>query len=142
MIAARGEQKASQALKEAADVINESPFAIQLRYLQTLSTISAEKNSTIIFPLPVDMLTQFMHRKPYSTSISAIHSSTTSAVELGGSGEGGVVGGGGNNSSDSSHVRASASERQGLGVPPPARRFQVGEASSTPPSATNEAFAV
>ncbi|KAL3317486.1 hypothetical protein Ciccas_003851, partial [Cichlidogyrus casuarinus] len=63
VIAAEGENQASRALKEAADVINESPFAVQLRYLQTLSTISAEKNSTIIFPLPVDLVTHFM-RKP------------------------------------------------------------------------------
>jgi len=62
VIAAEGEQKASRALKEAADVIAESPAAIQLRYLQTLNTISAEKNSTIIFPLPVDLLQSFMGR--------------------------------------------------------------------------------
>ncbi|CAH8837387.1 unnamed protein product [Trichobilharzia szidati] len=61
VIAAEGEWKASRALKEAADVITLSPFAVQLRYLQTLSTISAEKNSTIIFPLPVDLVTHFMH---------------------------------------------------------------------------------
>jgi len=47
---------AAKALKEAAEVIQESPQALQLRYLQTLQTISAEKNSTIIFPLPIDML--------------------------------------------------------------------------------------
>ncbi|PAA88047.1 hypothetical protein BOX15_Mlig017186g1 [Macrostomum lignano] len=62
VIAAEGEQKASRALKEAADVINESPFALQLRYLQTLNTISAEKNSTIIFPLPLEILAHFMHK--------------------------------------------------------------------------------
>ena len=56
VIAAEGEQKASRALKEASDVISESPAALQLRYLQTLTHISAEKNSTIIFPLPIDML--------------------------------------------------------------------------------------
>lgn len=56
MIAAEGEMNAARALKEASDVISESPQALQLRYLQTLQTISAEKNSTIIFPLPVDML--------------------------------------------------------------------------------------
>ncbi|XP_013412686.1 band 7 protein AGAP004871 [Lingula anatina] len=56
VIAAEGEQKAARALKEAADVIAESPSALQLRYLQTLNSISAEKNSTIIFPLPVDLL--------------------------------------------------------------------------------------
>jgi erythrocyte band 7 integral membrane protein len=59
VIAAEGEQKASRALKEAADVINESPSALQLRYLQTLSQISAEKNSTIIFPLPIELLNAF-----------------------------------------------------------------------------------
>ena len=60
VIAAEGEQKASRALKEAADVINESNSALQLRYLQTLNQISAEKNSTIIFPLPIDILKGFM----------------------------------------------------------------------------------
>lgn len=61
MIAAEGEHKAARALKEAADVISESASALQLRYLQTLNTISAEKNSTIIFPLPIDFLKSFMH---------------------------------------------------------------------------------
>ena len=59
VIAAEGEQKASRALKEASDIISESPAALQLRYLQTLSTISAEKNSTIIFPLPIELLSHF-----------------------------------------------------------------------------------
>jgi len=52
VIAAEGEQKASRQLKEAADVMATSPVALQLRYLQTLTQISAEKNSTIIFPVP------------------------------------------------------------------------------------------
>jgi len=56
VIAAEGEMNAACALKDAAEIISESPQAIQLRYLQTLQTISAEKNSTIIFPLPIDML--------------------------------------------------------------------------------------
>ncbi|CAG7658094.1 unnamed protein product [Allacma fusca] len=60
VIAAEGEQKASRALKEASDVMSESPAALQLRYLQTLTTISAEKNSTVIFPLPVDLIMQLM----------------------------------------------------------------------------------
>ncbi|GFR79326.1 erythrocyte band 7 integral membrane protein [Elysia marginata] len=62
VIAAEGEQKASRALKEAADVMCETPAALQLRYLQTLNTISAEKNSTIIFPLPIDMLQGFLKK--------------------------------------------------------------------------------
>jgi erythrocyte band 7 integral membrane protein len=40
-------------LKDAADVIMQSPTALQLRYLQTLTTIASEKNSTIVFPIPV-----------------------------------------------------------------------------------------
>ena len=55
VIAAEGEQKASGALKEAADVIHQSPHALQLRYLQTLNSISAEHNSTIIFPMPISL---------------------------------------------------------------------------------------
>uniref|UniRef100_A0A914YFI2 Prohibitin n=1 Tax=Panagrolaimus superbus TaxID=310955 RepID=A0A914YFI2_9BILA len=62
VIVAEGEQKASRALKEAAEVIAESPSALQLRYLQTLNSISAEKNSTIIFPFPIDLLSSFLHR--------------------------------------------------------------------------------
>ena len=62
MIAAEGEMNASRKLKEAADVMSESPNALQLRYLQTLNTISAEKNSTIIFPLPIDMISSMMKK--------------------------------------------------------------------------------
>jgi erythrocyte band 7 integral membrane protein len=63
VISAEGEQKASIALKEAADTINKSPIAIQLRYLQTLTHISAEKNSTIIFPVPIEMMRHFAGKK-------------------------------------------------------------------------------
>ena len=56
MIAAEGEQRASKALKEAADVMSTSGTALQLRYLQTLNSVAAEKNSTIIFPIPIDMM--------------------------------------------------------------------------------------
>ncbi len=62
VISAEGEQKASVALKEAADIINQSPIALQLRYLQTLTHVSAEKNSTIIFPVPIEMLSQFVNK--------------------------------------------------------------------------------
>ncbi|KAA0703950.1 Erythrocyte band 7 integral membrane protein [Triplophysa tibetana] len=63
VIAAEGEMNASRALKEASLVISESPSGLQLRYLQTLSNIAAEKNSTIIFPLPMDIISHFMHKK-------------------------------------------------------------------------------
>ena len=56
VIAAEGEQKASKALKEASDIISESPNALQLRYLQTLTNISASNNQTVVFPLPIDFL--------------------------------------------------------------------------------------
>ncbi|KAM4664389.1 stomatin-like [Discoglossus pictus] len=60
VIAAEGEMNASRALKEASIVLSDSPAALQLRYLQTLNTIAAEKNSTIIFPLPIDLLQGLM----------------------------------------------------------------------------------
>ncbi|VDN12959.1 unnamed protein product [Dibothriocephalus latus] len=62
VIAAEGEHKSSTALKEAANVLMESPFALHLRYLQTLNAISAEKNSTIIFPLPLGLLGSLLGR--------------------------------------------------------------------------------
>ncbi|KAL3871687.1 hypothetical protein ACJMK2_039671 [Sinanodonta woodiana] len=61
VIAAEGEQKAAKALKEAAEIMTQSKAALQLRYLQTLSSISAEKNSTIIFPIPIDIVSHFIH---------------------------------------------------------------------------------
>merc|ERR1719500_1026221 len=60
VIAAEGEHKASRALRQAAEVIMDNPAALQLRYLQTLNSISAENNSTIIFPVPIDILSEFM----------------------------------------------------------------------------------
>ena len=56
VIAAEGEQKASAALKAASEIISGSQSALQLRYLQTLNTISVEKNSTIIFPIPMNII--------------------------------------------------------------------------------------
>ena len=53
----------SRALKEAAEVIAESPHALQLRYLQTLNAIAAEKNSTIIFPLPIELTSSLIPKK-------------------------------------------------------------------------------
>ncbi|XP_070811736.1 stomatin-like [Pituophis catenifer annectens] len=63
VIAAEGEMNASRALQKAAAIISENPAALQLRYLQTLTTIAAEKNSTIIFPLPLDILHSFTSPK-------------------------------------------------------------------------------
>jgi len=60
VITAEGEQKASKSLAEASRVMAGSCAALQIRYLQTLSNISAEKNSTVIFPLPLDMVKNIM----------------------------------------------------------------------------------
>lgn len=62
VIHADGEFEASKRLLEAAQILTKEPQAMQLRYLQTLSNISEEKNSTIVFPFPVEML-EFMKRK-------------------------------------------------------------------------------
>lgn len=59
IIHAEGEFQASTKLSEAAGVISKNPIALQLRYLQTLGEIGAGKNSTIVFPLPIDLVTAF-----------------------------------------------------------------------------------
>jgi len=67
VIHASGEAEAAEKLVEAATQLNEQPESMQLRYLQTLTEIAGEKNSTIVFPLPVDMLETFnkmLGRKP------------------------------------------------------------------------------
>jgi regulator of protease activity HflC (stomatin/prohibitin superfamily) len=60
IINADGEFQAAQKLTEAAELIQKHPIALQLRFMQTLSEISVEKNSTIIFPVPIDLLSLFM----------------------------------------------------------------------------------
>ena len=60
VIHAQGEFEASQRLKEASDVMTQSPYTLQLRYLQTLSEIAVEHNSTILFPMPIDLLSPFL----------------------------------------------------------------------------------
>jgi len=62
VVAAEGEFKAAKNLKEASDVLSESPAALQLRYLQTLTSIASEKNSTIVFPLPMDLIGNLMNK--------------------------------------------------------------------------------
>jgi regulator of protease activity HflC (stomatin/prohibitin superfamily) len=60
VIHAEGEYEASRRLAEAGAVMSEQPTTLQLRYLQTLTEIASEKNSTVVFPIPVDMITMFM----------------------------------------------------------------------------------
>lgn len=59
VISAEGEKKAAVALRNAAVTLSESPTALQLRYFQTLTIIAAEKNSTIIFPIPMELMSSF-----------------------------------------------------------------------------------
>ncbi len=63
IINAEGEQQAAQKLQEAAQIIQDFPVAIQLRFLQTLSEIATENNSTTIFPVPIDLLQSFSEKK-------------------------------------------------------------------------------
>jgi regulator of protease activity HflC (stomatin/prohibitin superfamily) len=63
IIAAEGEHQAAQKLHEAAEILEQTSAALQLRYLQTLVEIGVEKNTTIVFPLPVDMLSAFQQAK-------------------------------------------------------------------------------
>ncbi len=62
IIHAEGEFSAAAQLGNAARIISDSPGALQLRYLQTLNEIAAERNSTIIFPVPLDLITPFLDK--------------------------------------------------------------------------------
>jgi regulator of protease activity HflC (stomatin/prohibitin superfamily) len=60
IIHAEGEAQAAEKLSEAAAIIGREPATLQLRYLQTLTELASEKNSTIVFPLPIDLLKAFL----------------------------------------------------------------------------------
>jgi regulator of protease activity HflC (stomatin/prohibitin superfamily) len=64
VIAAEGEQQASAKLVEAAQLMDQTPTALQLRYLQTLSEIAVENNSTTVFPIPMDLFEAFRVKTP------------------------------------------------------------------------------
>jgi regulator of protease activity HflC (stomatin/prohibitin superfamily) len=68
VIHAEGELQASEKLFQAAKILAQEPQAIQLRYLETLTVIGADKNTTIVFPLPMDVLTPFLRRTAGSAS--------------------------------------------------------------------------
>ena len=63
VIHAEGELQASVKLAEAARILAVEPISLQLRYLQTLTEISAEKNSTTIFPVPIDLISMFLEKR-------------------------------------------------------------------------------
>lgn len=62
VINAEGELQAAQKLTEAADIINTNPSALQLRYLQTMNDMAGKNTSTLIFPLPIDLMRQFSQK--------------------------------------------------------------------------------
>ncbi len=64
VIHAEGEKQAAQALMEAAEILATQPSAMQLRYLQTLTQVAGDKSSTLVFPVPVDLLKGLLDNKP------------------------------------------------------------------------------
>jgi hypothetical protein len=72
IIHAEAEFQASQTLVNAAQVLSSIPAAMQLRYLQTLTEIGAEKNSTVIFPMPIDIIKPFLELVKKDTSVPPI----------------------------------------------------------------------
>ncbi len=73
VIHAQGELQASAQLAQAAEVIGRQPAALQLRYLQTLTEIAVEKNSTIIFPLPIDLVEPMMQMMRHHQASETVH---------------------------------------------------------------------
>ena len=63
IIGAEGEFQAAQKMVDAAALMEQHPMSLQLRYLQTLREISAEKNSTTLFPIPIDLIDMFLKKK-------------------------------------------------------------------------------
>lgn len=68
VINAEGEFQAAHRLADAAKIIEQHPVALQLRYLQTLTIIAAENNSTTVFPMPIDLFASFVRKDPSSSS--------------------------------------------------------------------------
>ena len=62
IVHAEGELQASQKLSDAAAIIAKNPVALQLRFLQTLTEVAADKNSTILFPVPIDIIEHFLRK--------------------------------------------------------------------------------
>jgi regulator of protease activity HflC (stomatin/prohibitin superfamily) len=71
VIAAEGEYQAAQRLAEAAEIMGKSPITLQLRYLQTLAEIATERNSTTLFPIPIDLIEPFMKLRQQAAAQSA-----------------------------------------------------------------------
>jgi regulator of protease activity HflC (stomatin/prohibitin superfamily) len=79
IINAEGEFQAAAKLAEAAEVIGRNPVTIQLRYLQTLAEVSANQSSTIVFPLPIDVLQSLTHAAQHNGTAPPVDSAATAA---------------------------------------------------------------
>jgi regulator of protease activity HflC (stomatin/prohibitin superfamily) len=62
VIHAEGEFQAATKLREAAEIIQHQPMAMQMRFLQTLADVGSENNTTIVFPIPIDLFTPFLNQ--------------------------------------------------------------------------------
>jgi regulator of protease activity HflC (stomatin/prohibitin superfamily) len=71
VIAAEGEYQASEKLKDAAEVLSQQPQALTLRYLQTLLDMSTEKTSTVLFPIPIDLISAFQERMKHGPDVKS-----------------------------------------------------------------------
>jgi regulator of protease activity HflC (stomatin/prohibitin superfamily) len=71
IIAADGEYQASERLRDAATVMAQEPITVQLRYLQTLTEVAAENNSTIVFPIPIDLIEMFTRSGRFAPGAAA-----------------------------------------------------------------------
>src|SRR4030095_7910136 len=80
VINAQGELQASETLAQAAKVMASQPASLQLRYLQTVTEIAAENNSTTIFPVPIDMLSSFFRRPNEGTAAPATTPATAASL--------------------------------------------------------------
>jgi regulator of protease activity HflC (stomatin/prohibitin superfamily) len=82
VINAQGELQASETLAQAARMLQSQPASIQLRYLQTVTEIAAENNSTTIFPIPIDLLRSFMPRAEDSVAATTQPAATLAPVDV------------------------------------------------------------
>jgi regulator of protease activity HflC (stomatin/prohibitin superfamily) len=91
IINAEGEAQAATRLAEAADVIGRNPTTLQLRYLQTLREIGANQNSTVVFPMPIDLVKPVLDAVAQGTAQVTVHAATDGTQALG-PGNGGALG--------------------------------------------------
>jgi len=85
IINAHGELQASEELGQAAEILSRNPASLQLRYLQTLLELGADQNSTVVFPLPMDIIGPFLNKVPQwapTTTVNGSHPSTAKDAEV------------------------------------------------------------